>query len=292
MHEKFGGKVWRVPVDAGFTCPNRDGTLATGGCLYCNEAGSRAAFVDPKLPVREQILRGMETVANRTGAKKFLVYFQSYTNTYAPATTLERIYREALSFPEVVGISVGTRPDCLDPETVGLLAGLAHERYVLVELGVQTVNDETLARVNRGHDAQTSRKAFETLKRAGGIETLAHLMFGLPGDTAGDWKRSVRECVAWGADAFKFHHLYIEKGTASERLWRDGVWTVPGRDEYLEFLADILPEVPERIVFHRLFGQCARETLLAPDWTADKLANIAALDRLLESRDVRQGSNA
>lgn len=287
---RFGGKVARVPVDAGFTCPNRDGTLGFGGCTFCNEAGARARFVEPELPLRDQISRGIGSAGAHTGAGKFLVYFQAYTNTYAPAGVLERLYREALDAPGSVGIAIGTRPDCLPPETVELIAELAKTHYVLVELGVQSANDRALEAVNRGHTSADSRRAMETLKSRTKAEVLSHLVFGLPGDTRADWERSVLACVDWGADALKLHHLYIERGTAAERLWREGKWTVPERQEYLDFLAGVLPRIPERVVLHRLFGQCSRETLAAPLWTADKLSNLTDLDRLLEERDLRQGS--
>lgn len=292
LRERFGERVYRVSVDAGFTCPNRDGTKGYGGCIYCNESGSRASYVEPDVPVAEQLRRGKELIARRYGARKFIAYFQPYSNTYLPLSasieTLERLYKSALAEPDIAGIAIGTRPDTVNPAILEMLAGIARERLVILEYGAQSMNDGVLERINRGHTVADTEGAFG-MSRGMGIHLVAHLIFGLPGETPADMIEGVMRLVELGADGFKFHHLYIEKNTLAEKMYINGEIGEMSRDEYIDILCEAIARLPERIVLHRLFGQCASETLVAPDWTFDKHGNIDYLRNALRERGIRQG---
>jgi radical SAM protein (TIGR01212 family) len=287
----FGEKVHRVSIDAGFSCPNRDGTKGIGGCIYCNEAGSRARYVEPEKSVRDQVLQGIDSLGKKFDVRKFIAYFQAYSNTYADVSILGKIYSEALDFPEIVGISIGTRPDCINSEKLALIEKIAEEKWVMVEYGAQTMKNQTLELINRGHSVNETISAIQETKKRKNIQVLAHLIFGLPGEDFSDMKQSVKELVDLGVDAFKFHHLYVEKNTALEIMLNKGQVRLLKLEEYLELLCDIIPNLPERIVLHRLFGECAKENLIAPIWTLEKNKNLALLGRLLAEKNIRQGGS-
>jgi uncharacterized protein len=289
--EHFNEKVYRVALDAGFTCPNRDGTKGTGGCIYCNEEGSRASYVDPKKSVKEQLKEGIRLIHSRTGAKKFIAYFQAYTNTYHDDVDfLEKLYTEALNVPDVVGLSIGTRPDCVPDPVLDMLEKIAENHYVLLEFGAQSMKDSTLKDINRRHSAADMTDAVTRVKKRAGIDVLAQVIFGLPKEKTADMKNSVLELVRMGVNAFKFHHLYVEKNTLLEKLYYAEKLPLLTLEEYLEILCAVIPLLPERVVLHRLFGQCSKETLVAPHWTLDKNANLEKLEKLLEERKIMQGS--
>ena len=290
LRKKYGARVHRVAIDAGFTCPNRDGTISSGGCAYCAEHGARAAYVDPEQSVKDQLLSGIAKISAKTGANLFIAYFQAYTNTYAPVETLEKLYREALSVPGVVGISVGTRPDCIDAEKLDLLEMLAQNTSVLIEYGVQTLNDNTLKKLNRGHDSAASIRAIRETKKRKGIEVLAHLILGLPGDSREDMIESAGVLVREGIDAFKFHQLFIERRTALEQVYRSGGFELLTLEEYIGVLCGIIPILPPEIVIHRLFADADKNKLIAPLWTLEKARNTALLDQVLEEKNIHQGS--
>jgi radical SAM protein (TIGR01212 family) len=292
LRARFGERVYRVSVDAGFTCPNRDGTKGLGGCIYCSESGSRASYVEPDVPVAEQLRRGKELIARRYGVRKFIAYFQPYSNTYlsngASVETLDRIYKGALAGPDIAGIAIGTRPDTVDPRIIGLLSDIARERLVILEYGAQSMKDVVLKRINRGHTAADTEKAFG-MSRGRGLHLVAHLIFGLPGETSADMIEGVMRLAELGADGFKFHHLYIEKNTRAERMYAGGEIDLMSREEYIDVLCEVIARLPERIVLHRVFGQCAPENLSAPEWTLDKHGNLDYLRKVLRERGVRQG---
>lgn len=289
LREKFGEKVYRVSLDAGFTCPNRDGFLGTGGCIYCNEAGSRAGYVDPEIPAREQFAKGAEIIRRKYNARKFIAYFQAYTNTYAPPEKLREIYSEVTSHPDVVGISIGTRPDMIDPAKLDAVADAACGKWALIEYGAQSMRDETLRRIRRMHSVADTENAIR-LTRERGIDVLAHVIFGLPGETPDIMKQSVARLVELGVNAFKFHHLYVEKGTALEAMYHRGEFEVIAKQDYMELLLEVIPTLPRETVIHRLFGQCSPDTLIAPSWTLHKNELIRELEKLLEKREISQGS--
>lgn len=286
---KFGEKVYRVSLDAGFTCPNRDGTKGTEGCIYCGEEGARASYVNPAKSVREQLIDGMEIIKRRYKAEKFIAYFQAYTNTYAPADKLKSIYNKALSSPEVIGISVGTRPDCIDEEKINMLESITEKKLVIIEYGIQSMKAETLKLINRGHTVENSVNSIRLTKNKKGIYVLAHVILGLPGEDFSDMENTVKALVNLCVDAFKFHHLYIEKGTFLESMYRNKTLKLLSLEEYTDILCRLLPIIPENIVIHRLFGQCSKENLIAPLWTLNKAKNIALLDRLLKEKNIMQG---
>lgn len=291
FQERFNGKVYRVALDAGFTCPNRDGTKGRGGCVYCNEAGSRASYVDPKKSVKDQLLEGIRLIRTRTGAGKYIAYFQAYTNTYHPDPEfLEKLYLETLSVPDVVGLSVGTRPDCVPDAVLDMLEKIAERHFVLLEFGAQSMKEETLGKINRRHRVSETSDAVKRAKKRAGIEVLAQLIFGLPDETPDDMKKSVRELTALGVNGFKFHHLYVEKNTMLEKMYYADKIKLLTLEEYLDILCGVLPLIPENVVLHRLFGQCSKDTLVAPHWTLDKNANLERFEKLLEERGIVQGS--
>ncbi len=289
FREKFGEKVYRISIDAGFTCPNRDGTKGTGGCIYCNEEGSRSGYVIPGTSITIQLKNGMEIINKRYRASKYLVYFQPYTNTYAPVNVLESIYREALKFDDVVGMSIGTRPDCIDEEKLSLLESIAENKLVIIEFGVQSLKNETLNFINRGHSAEETINAIIQTKKRKKILVLAHVIFGLPGESSGDMINTIQKLIKLGIDAFKFHHLYVERRTMLERLYLENKFRPLELSEYLDILLKIIPILPENIVIHRLFGQCQRDNLISPLWTLDKSKNIAALENLMTEKGLFQG---
>jgi uncharacterized protein len=283
--------VHRVSLDAGFTCPNRDGLIGTGGCIYCNEEGARAGYVDPEESITGQLEKGIDVVHKKYGAEKFIAYFQAYTNTYAGTEKLRELYYEALAHPSVIGISIGTRPDCIDPEKLDLIEEIASKYFVILEYGAESMKPESLIWMKRRHGVDETVKAIVETKKRKNIQVLAHLIFGLPGENPEDMKNSIVSLIGLSVDAFKFHHLYVEKNTALETLYLENKLKTLKLDEYLNILAGILPDIPRNIVIHRLFGECSRDKLAAPLWTADKTKNSNALDRLLEERNIYQGDN-
>lgn len=288
--EHFNEKVYRVSVDAGFTCPNRDGTKGTDGCIYCGEDGARASYVDPDKSVKDQLKEGMKLIRQRTNAKKFIAYFQAYSNTYLDdVDALEKIYLDALDFPEVAGISIGTRPDCVNADVLNMLQKISEKTWLMIEYGVQSMNNSTLKEINRRHTVDDIVNAVEMTKKRVGINVLAHVIFGLPKETKKDMMQSVSELVRLGVDAFKFHHLYVEKNTALEQLYYADKVKMLTLEEYLDILSEVIPALPEPVVLHRLFGQCSKEKLVAPHWTLDKNGNSDKLDKLLEKKGVWQG---
>jgi hypothetical protein len=289
LKQKFGEKIYRVSIDAGFSCPNRDGTKGVGGCIYCNEKGARAGYVNPDVDVKEQIRRGMEIIRGRYKAKKFIAYFQAYSNTYAPVEKLREIYAPALEFPEIAGISIGTRPDCIDNEKLNLIEEIAQRKYTIIEYGVQSMKKTSLETISRAHGVDDTIRAINDTKKRKNIDILAHLIFGLPGETKDDMTETVRILVELGVTAFKFHHLYIEKGTALEKLYNCGLYSPLGLDEYTDILSEVISIIPPRVVIHRLFGQCDRENLIAPLWTIDKQRLITEFELELEKRGITQG---
>lgn len=290
LRERFGEKVYRVSLDAGFTCPNRDGTLGRGGCTFCNEAGARASYVDPEKSVWDQLQEGKTLVKRRYGARKFIAYFQAYTNTWGPLDVLERVYRSVLQDPDVVMISIGTRPDCVPTEVLKLIEDLAKERPIIMEYGIQTLNDGILRSIHRGHLAEDSKDAILRTTKLKNVEILAHCLFGLPGESRKSMLDTVQTLIQWGVDAFKFHHLYLEKNTQLGLEYQKNPFPLLSRDEYLDLLCEILPQLPQDKVIHRLFGQSDRKNLIAPLWTLNKHLNEQTLVDTLHKRKLWQGS--
>jgi hypothetical protein len=288
LRARFGCRVQKITVDAGLTCPNRDGTLATGGCIYCNARGSGTGAHARGVSIGEQLRAGKEALARRYRAEKFIAYFQAFSNTYAPVERLKALYDEALAVEGVVGLAIGTRPDCVSEPVLDLLEGYARSRMVWVEYGLQSARDETLARIHRGHDAACFLEAVAAT-RGRGIGICAHVILGLPRETPEDMLFTARTLAAAGIDALKLHVLYVVKGTRLEALHRRGEFRCLEQAEYIERVCDFLEHTPERVVIQRLTGDPHPEELVAPGWCRDKAATLAGIRLALERRDTWQG---
>ena len=264
---KFGCKVYKLSIDGGFTCPNRDGTLGTGGCIFCGADGG-SAFAAREGCIANQLKRAKQLVAFK-GAKKFIAYFQSFTNTYAPVEVLEKRYREAISGEDIVGLAIGTRPDCLPDAVVELLAKINREKPVTVELGLQTVHPESIRYIRRGYDNSVYEEAVRRLKQVG-LEVVTHIILGLPGESEAQMVQTTRQAVAAGTDGVKFHLLHVLRGTDLAKDYEAGKFRCLELEEYSRILDSCLAVLPEQTVVHRLTGDGAKKDLIAPLWSADK----------------------
>ena len=278
--EKFGCKGYKLAIDGGFTCPNRDGTLGTGGCIFCSGSGSGDFAERDCGSVAAQLERAKSRVAGKIRGGKYIAYFQAFTNTYAPVERLRRLYYEAIGPADIVGLSVGTRPDCLNEETVALLAEINGVKPVTVELGLQTVHEETVRYIRRGYENPVYFDAVRQLKAAG-IEVVTHIILGLPGETAEMAAQTTRAAVAAGTDGIKFQLLHVLRGTDLAADYEAGRFRCLTLEEYAEWLKECLDQVPENVVIHRLTGDGAKKDLIAPAWSADKKRVLNALNRLL-----------
>jgi radical SAM protein (TIGR01212 family) len=268
--EKFGEKVYRVSIDGGFTCPTRDGTKSLGGCYFCDEEGSRVRFVAPSDSIEKQVGNGIQRLRKR-GINKFIAYFQSYTGTYAAVDILREKYAKALAHPDIVGISISTRPDCIDEENVTLLNEIAMKKYTLVELGIQSVHQRSLDIIGREHTVKDSRKAVEMLKEKGNIEVVAHVILGLPGESKEDMIETARVISSWGIDGVKLHHLYIVKNTPFFKEFQNGNIKVFEKvEDYGEIAKEFMQNLSENIVIHRFSGYANSKRLVAPLWTLNR----------------------
>ena len=289
LKEHFGERVQKVPLDAGFTCPNRDGTKGRGGCLYCNAYGSGTGAFRKGLSIREQMLRGMAHMARRYGARKFLAYFQAFSNTYGPPDLLRRRYQEALVDERVVGLCIGTRPDCVDETVAEVLAEFqAKGLMVWVELGLQSVHNETLVRINRGHTFEDFVRALEILK-VRGLLVCVHIIFGLPGEGHLEMLETVRTLARLPIDGIKFHELYVVKGSGMEKLYREGQYLPLTQGEYADLVAEAIAHLPPQVVIQRLTGDPRPEELVAPDWARDKSGTRRLIEETLRNRGLYQG---
>ena len=285
----LGGKVYKLPIDAGFTCPNRDGFLATGGCIYCDGRGSRLRQEGPLPSVTEQIKTGRAYYRKHSQADKFIAYFQTFTNTYGPGDRLRALYDEALAQEDVIGLSIGTRPDCVGEEVLEILEGYARDRQVWLEFGLQSVHDRTLARLNRGHNYAQFLDALQ--RSAGrGIQICVHIIVGLPGESPEDALATARTIAALPVNGIKIHLLLALQGTALGNMYETGQLTMLTKEEYVRTVCNILEVLPPQMVIQRLTADGYRDIFLAPAWAANKLAVLNAIDRELEMRDTFQSS--
>ncbi|MEJ2099487.1 MAG: TIGR01212 family radical SAM protein [Desulfobacterales bacterium] len=284
----FGCRVQKITVDAGLTCPNRDGTVASGGCIYCNVRGSGTGAYAKGQSVLQQLINGKKSLARRYQAKKFIAYFQSFSNTYAPLPVLKRLYDEALSVEGIVGLSVGTRPDCVDEPVLDLLQNYAQHHLVWVEYGLQSAHDKTLALINRGHDVQCFIDAVEKTKNRG-IQICAHVILGLPHETRKDMLHTAETIQKLGIEGIKLHLLYVVKGTRLESLYRRGEFQCLEQHEYVDLVCDFLERIPPEMVIQRLTGDPHPEELIAPAWSLKKAETLDLIRKTLEKRDSWQG---
>ena len=289
LQEKFGERVYKVIVDAGFTCPNRDGTVAVGGCAYCNNNSFRPPSAIKTAPIRDQVRQGIQYIRKRFDAHKFIIYFQPFSNTYAPVHHLRQLYTDAIDHRDVVGLAIGTRPDCVDEEKIAMIATVAEETFVSLEFGVESIYDSTLKRVNRGHDYASFLRAIE-ITRGRSIHIGAHLILGFPWETRDQWLAMADEMSRVGIDALKIHHLHIVRGTALAAEYARQPFHVLGYDEYLDLLCDFVERLDPNIVIERLFGEAPFGLLLAPTWRRTKNDLVRDIKSIFDKRDVRQGA--
>ncbi len=290
MRDQFGTRVYKVNVDAGFTCPNRDGTLGLEGCIYCNNDSFRPGPCRPILPVAEQVRNGIAYVRRRYGASRFLVYFQPYTNTYAPIDELSRLYDEALRVdPAIVGLAIGTRPDAVDDDKIRLLEDLARRHFILVEYGLQSIYSRSLEYIRRGHDYAAFRQAVG-MTRDRGIRIGCHLIAGFPTETREETLAMAEEISLIEPISFlKMHQLQIVKNTPLADIFSNAPFPVFGYEEYLDFIVDFIERTSPRIIFQRLFATAPDEILIAPLWGRSRHQITLDIEKRLADRDTWQG---
>jgi len=269
MLHRYGERVHKIAIDADFTCPNRDGSKGRGGCTFCNNVSfSPNGRTHPG--ITEQIAAGRRVIRKRTGARKYLAYFQAYTNTYADINLLRERYDEALSEPDVIGLSIGTRPDCVADPVLDLLAEYQRQGHeIWLELGLQSSFEESLRRVNRGHGF-TEYKAAVLASRQRGLQVCTHLIIGLPGETKAHCRTTLQRVLELGVEGLKLHPLHVVKGTQLANEWRRGDYQPLLLDEYVNIATDLVRRTPADVIFHRLTGTASRDILLAPDWCSQK----------------------
>ena len=277
--EKFGCKVYKLSLDGGFTCPNRDGSLGTEGCIFCTGSGEFAE--GGPSPIAVQLERAKLRVNRKNKDGKYIAYFQAFTNTYAPVEHLRKRYLEAIAPEEIVGLSIGTRPDCLGADVVQLLTQINRIKPVSVELGLQTIHEETARYIRRGYETQVYFDAVKQLKAAG-IEVVTHIILGLPGETEAMMLQTTKAAVNAGTDGVKFHLLHVLKSTDLAKEYAAGKFQCLSLEEYGAILKKCVDILPEEVVIHRITGDGAKKDLIAPLWSGDKKRVLNYLYRLLQ----------
>jgi len=289
LKSTFGERVRKVTLDAGLGCPNRDGSTSRAGCLYCNPRGSGTGALTQGVSIAEQVERGISFLSRRYGSRKFIAYFQSFTNTYAEPDRLSAIYSEALARPEVVGLAIGTRPDCVPDPVLDLLADLARSRLVWVEYGLQSIHSRTLELINRGHGPEVFFDAVNrTRKRE--ILVVVHLILGLPGESLDDMRQTARAVAAAGVSGVKLHPLYIIRATGLEKLYLNNKYRPMTEDEAFEATMAVLELMPRDVIVHRMTSDPHPEELVAPLWMLDRPGVRKRLEQAMKEADFRQGS--
>ncbi|QGG49015.1 TIGR01212 family radical SAM protein [Heliorestis convoluta] len=288
LRQRFGEKVMKVSLNAGLTCPNRDGTIGTGGCIFCCPQGSGACAGDPEHEIARQFKTIRERIQKKWPQGKYIAYFQAYSNTYADPTYLKGLYEEALAQDDVIGLSISTRPDCLPEETLELLSELHERTYLWVEMGLQSIHNKTLERIQRGHDVDTFYEALERL-RARNIRTCAHIIYGLPGETEEDMMATGEAVAAMDIQGLKFHSLHLMKGTALVQEYEAGTFEFLDQATYTRRVVDTLEILKPSVVIQRLTGDAPRHLLLGPNWINRKWLVLQGIDDLLLERNSWQG---
>ena len=289
MTRRFGRKVYKLSLDGGFTCPNRDGKIGFGGCVFCSGSGSGDFAECGCGDISAQLERAKQRVAAKNRGGAYIAYFQSYTNTYAPVRRLEEVFYPAITHPDVVGLAVATRPDCLEPEKLRLLESLNRIKPVWVELGLQTVNPKTAAYIRRGYELPVYDDAMARLKAAG-LETVVHMILGLPGETEVDMYRTAEYIGKSGADGIKLQLLHVLRGTDLYKDFMAGKFSVLEMEEYIRLLMGCIRRLPRSMVIHRMTGDGAKRDLAAPLWSGDKKRVLNAIRAAFEAEDLEQGS--
>ena len=288
LKDKFGEKVYKVTINAGLGCPNRDGTKSSGGCIFCDDSGSFSQAHDANLPIKEQLLTGISTLENRFNAHKFISYLQSFSNTYADIETLQKIYDAALDNEKVVGLAIGTRPDCVDEEKINLISGYAQTREVWLEYGLQSIHDRTLDLINRSHSAQDFVNAVK-LTQNKGIKISAHVILGLPNETKQDMLDTAKALADLNIDGVKIHCLCVLKNSKLEKSYFSGELKILSEDEYVDIACSFMELLPETVLIHRLAGNGYKKALLAPLWLGQKFKTLNKIDNWFEKNNSCQG---
>lgn len=308
LKELFNCKVYKITLDAGFNCPNRDGTISTGGCIFCEGGGSFSQAHSSQLSITDQLNTSISKLKERFDAQKFISYFQAYSNTYAPIEKLKALYDEAVSHPDVVGLSIGTRPDCIDEEKIRLINSYAEKKLsgnilyptplntpidfeISIEYGLQSIHNKTLKKINRGHTAEDFIKAVELTRKFGqNIKICAHVIIGLPGETRQEMLETAKKLADLRIDGIKIHLLCALKGTELENMYNRGEYNPLSTEEYVDTVCDYLELLPPDVVIHRLAGNGLKKILVAPKWLPEKFRVLNLIDRELERRGTSQGS--
>lgn len=291
LKERFGEKVYKLSLSGGMTCPNRDGTLGKRGCIFCSESGSGEFCANAKMSISEQIKNAKKLVKSKTKSEKFIAYFQSFSNTYADVRYLESIFTEAINNPEIVMLSIATRPDLLGEEVINLLKKLSLIKPVSIELGLQTMHQKTADYIRRGYDLPVFEEAVKNLKAAG-IETVVHLIIGLPTESKEEILKTAEYVGRLGVNGVKFHMLYVVKGTDLEKEYLEGKVPLFSLEEYTSILGECIRRIPKNVVIHRITGDGAKKDLIAPLWTADKKRVLNYINREFDRISLSQGDLA
>ena len=287
LKQKFGVKVYKITLDAGFSCPNRDGTISTGGCIFCDEGGSFSQAHSNLLSIEEQVEAGIKNLSERFKAEKFMSYFQAYSNTYKQLKELERIYNSALNNEKIVGLSIGTRPDCVDDEKLDLIAGYKDDYYTWIEYGLQSIHDKTLRRINRGHDFDCFKRAYDKTKERG-INVCVHVIFGL-WETHDEIMETARKLAELKVDGVKIHMLCALENTKLAKIYEEKAIDFMSEEEYIKTVCDFLEYLPPETTIHRLAGNGLKKNLIAPLWLGKKMDCLNRIDRELLNRKSYQG---
>lgn len=280
LKERFGEKVYKIALNGGFTCPNRDGKIGTRGCIFCSKGGSGDFAESPDLTITEQIENGKKRLEKKIKNGKYIAYFQAFTNTYAPVEKLRAIYTEAIIHPDIVALSIGTRPDCLEDDVLALLDELNKIKPIFVELGLQTINEDTARYIRRVYTLEVYDKAVADLHKIG-INVVTHIILGLPGESKNDMLKSV-EYACKVTDGIKLQLLHILKGTDLAKDYEQGKFEVLTLEQYTEIIKECVQIIPENVVIHRLTGDGAKKDLIAPLWSADKKTVLNTINRALK----------
>jgi radical SAM protein (TIGR01212 family) len=288
LQEKFGTKVYRVTVDGAFTCPNVDGTVTTGGCVYCDNRSFSPNRRAPRIPISDQVKRGITILQKRYGSDRFLAYFQAATNTHAPVEKLRRLYDEAIDHPQIVGLAIGTRPDSVPNAVLDLIQEYARDRYVCLELGLQTIHDRSLDWMNRGHLYDAFVDAVQRCQGRG-FDVCAHVILGLPGESEGDMLATADALAGLPVQAVKIHNLHVVRDTPMEAMYERGEVVMLERQDYVRIVCDFLELLPPDMVIHRLSGDAPPDYLVAPHWCLDKPALLRAIQQEFLQRNSWQG---
>ncbi len=283
----YGEKVRKVMIDAGFTCPNRDGVRAKGGCTFCDVAGSGSTLIVSEISVKEQVTHAVEQM-KRQHVKKFIAYFQAFTNTYAPVEKLRELYDAAIDHPDIVGLAIGTRPDCVSDAVLDLLQEFQQKTQVWIEYGLQSRHNQTLERINRGHTAEEFEDAVIRTKEHG-IAVTTHLILGLPNETSEMMMESAQMIIDLNPHGIKIHNLYLEEEMAMTEEWRRGEFEMLDKETYIKLVCDIIERLPPEMIVERVCGEPNPKLAVAPDWALEKAPLLQEIDKELERRDTWQG---